>query len=52
MLLHFGLDPNEQRKMSDDEWVELAALAYFFEDRRALAVRRGVLMALQEAFRK
>ncbi|WP_257720087.1 hypothetical protein [Desulfotruncus alcoholivorax] len=39
-------------KASDEEFLELAALAYFYEDRRALAVKRGVLMALDEAFGK
>ncbi|MDQ7790056.1 MAG: hypothetical protein U1D96_05410 [Eubacteriales bacterium] len=52
MQYHLGIDPAEQGKLDDDQWAELAALAYFYEDRRAVAVQRGVLMALQDAFGK
>jgi hypothetical protein len=45
---HFGLSPEEMARLDDEKFCELAAQAYFFEERRALAVKRGVLMALAE----
>lgn len=38
-------------QLNDEEFVSLAGLAYFYEDRRALAVKRGMLMALEEMFK-
>lgn len=49
---HFGLGPDQQGKLSDEQFVDLAALAYFFEDRRAVAVQRGVIMAVEKLFQK
>lgn len=46
-MYHLGIEPAEQSGMNDDDWVELAALAYFLEYRQAQAVQRGVLMALE-----
>jgi hypothetical protein len=49
---YFGLSPEELDGLGDERFIELAALAYFYEDRRALAVKRGLLMALGELFAK
>ena len=45
---HFGVTAKQLDQAADEEFLELAALAYFYEDRRALAVKRGLLMALAE----
>ncbi|MCL6612632.1 MAG: hypothetical protein K6T66_13945 [Peptococcaceae bacterium] len=51
-MYHLGMDREEIDRLNDEEFVSLAGLAYFYEDRRAVAVKRGVLMALEEMFRK
>jgi len=45
------LAPEEIQQLDDETFCDLAAHAYFYEDRRALAVKRGVIMAIQEVFK-
>lgn len=49
---YFGYTRDELDRVGDEEFLELAAQAYFYEDRRALAVQRGVLAALARALAK
>ena len=50
--MHFGLAPQEVQDLDDETFCELAARAYFLEDRQVLAVKRGVMMAVAEMFKK
>ncbi|MTI82745.1 MAG: hypothetical protein FH756_02365 [Firmicutes bacterium] len=45
---YFALSREELDKLGDDEFLDMAAQAYFYEDRRAVATQRGVLMAFAE----
>jgi len=45
---YFALSREELDDLGDDDFLEMAAQAYFYEDRRAVAVQRGVLMAFAE----
>lgn len=49
--LHFGLSDTEVEELPDDEYIELAAQAYFLEEREAELVKLGVLKAIGEIFR-
>ncbi|MEW5897744.1 MAG: hypothetical protein AB1652_01035 [Bacillota bacterium] len=49
---YFEMTQEEIAGLDDATFVELAARAYFYEERRALAVKRGVLMALAEVLKK
>lgn len=48
VMYHLGLNQAEVDELSDEEFTEAAARAYFIEDRKALAVKRGLLMALED----
>lgn len=51
-MYHFGLAQDVIDGLTDEEFIDLAGRAYFYEERRALAVKRGVLMAVEELFKK
>lgn len=50
--VHFGLTEEEVWRLSDEEYTELAAQAYFLEEREAELVKLGVLKAIGEIFRR
>lgn len=52
MGYHFGLSGDEIEGLDDDSFIELAAQAYFLEERSIDAVKIGVLRALAEIFKK
>lgn len=49
-MLHFGLTLDEVQKLDDEMFCEMAAYAYFYEDRWVLAVKRGMMLAVKEMF--
>ncbi|MDQ7791255.1 MAG: hypothetical protein RDV00_03895 [Clostridia bacterium] len=50
--LRFGLSDTEVADLPDEEYIELAAQAYFLEEREVELVKLGVLKAIGEIFRR
>lgn len=50
--LRFGLSDTEVSDLPDEEYIELAAQAYFLEERKVELVKLGVLKAIGEIFRR
>lgn len=50
--LHFGLSGQEVVDLDDEAYVELAAQAYFLDERETELVKVGVLKAIGEIFRR
>lgn len=50
MVYRLGMSEREIGKLSDEEFIELAALAYFIEDRQVQNIRTGIMIAVKDMF--
>lgn len=48
--INLGLSQKQLDSLNDIQFIEKASLAYFIEDRKALAVKHGIVLALNEMF--
>lgn len=48
--INLGLSQTQVDNLSDEEFINLASLAYFMEDRKTIAIKRGIMIAVSEIF--
>ena len=51
MMYRLGLTKEEIGKLSDEDFAELAGIAYFIDDRQAQNIKAGIMIAVKDMFR-